>query len=259
MSKRISFLITHYNRPTQLYRCLETIQDIRTSDDEIIVSDDGSSEESIEKIKNFSFDRLVTSSHNTGLASNINRGINACNGEYILYCQEDFVLQKGLVNQIKYFMDILDSGKLDMVRLKTYLTFPEYKNVNSNIDELPLFTLKNFFKNCHRYSDHPFIVKNVFFDRFGYYMENTSGGYGETEFAIRLNSMRCKIGLSRKSLAFVQSDNISMMDLESVTPRKKRKGNKKLIRFIRSLRLHLEWLLYGYHKRGLLTYKNYRN
>ena len=94
--KLISILITHYNRPLDLLKCLNAIKEINLNNYETVVSDDGSEKENIDLLKQYKIDKLLLSETNKGLAANINKGIKACNGEYILYCQEDFVLKKEL-------------------------------------------------------------------------------------------------------------------------------------------------------------------
>ncbi|MFV8339761.1 glycosyltransferase family 2 protein [Flavobacterium sp. LB3P21] len=89
--KQISFLITHYNRPDDLLQCLTAIKSLNVSNSEIVVCDDASQEEHLKTIQDYEIDQLIVSKTNQGLAANINKGVNACKGEYIIYCQEDFL------------------------------------------------------------------------------------------------------------------------------------------------------------------------
>ena len=85
----ISFLITHYNRPKSLALCIESINSLNLkSDYEIIVSDDCSEKSNIELLSKLRIDKLVLSPTNTGLSSNINRGLKECIGDFIAYIQE---------------------------------------------------------------------------------------------------------------------------------------------------------------------------
>src|SRR5690606_7210222 len=123
---------------------------------------------------------------NSGLASNLNRGLKACSGDYILYCQEDFLLKKSLKNIFEECFKILDTGKLDMIRLTANYKFNKLSDVSENVSKIPKFSINNFYINTFRYSDNPFITKPSFFNKYGYYLDKTSGAYGETEYAIRL-------------------------------------------------------------------------
>ena len=102
---KISFLITHYNRPDDLFECISSIRKLEIANSEIIVSDDASKKECIEIIQQFKVDQLLLSNSNEGLAANINRGIKACSGEYIIYCQEDFVLDSRVSFLINDFIE----------------------------------------------------------------------------------------------------------------------------------------------------------
>jgi glycosyltransferase involved in cell wall biosynthesis len=105
--KQISFLITHYNRPAALKSCIESIKNLSLSNYEIVVSDDASAPEIQQIIQEFFIDTVVIAAENLGLGANLNKGIRACKGEYILYCQEDFVLNSDfkiiLPNVWKYY------------------------------------------------------------------------------------------------------------------------------------------------------------
>lgn len=74
----ISILITHYNRIEALFKCLDAFDSLNLEDIEVIVSDDCSVPAIIEQLKVLKIDQLVLSKKNTGLASNLNRGLKAC-------------------------------------------------------------------------------------------------------------------------------------------------------------------------------------
>ncbi len=252
----ISILITHYNRPLELLKCLEAIKKSNLDDYEIVVSDDKSEDENIKKIQKYDIDKLVLSTKNQGLAANINKGIKACEGEYIIYCQEDFLIQQKLKNVLPEFLKILDKNQVDMIRFTSYFKFNKLIKLSDDISLIPKFSFYNFSQNYYQYSDHPFLVKKKFYNSFGRYLENTSGDYGETEYAIRIFKSKAKIAITTEKYV------LSILGSESVIDRKKRKTDFKLkkswIKFGRSIRLYFEWIFYNKNKRGLITYKNLR-
>jgi|TARA_R100000479_G_scaffold33554_3_gene14187 glycosyltransferase involved in cell wall biosynthesis len=256
----ISILITHYNRPKALEQCVASFLAFKRGalPIEIIVTDDGSKKYVQDAIKKLPIDTLVTSEVNKGLTSNLNTGIKNCSGNYILYCQEDFIPKPELKALLPEMLEVLDSGKADMIRLKANYTFPKLNYLSDTIKLIPKFSWKNFYYNTFQYSDNPFITTKDFFDNYGYYLENTSGPYGENEYAIRIMKSKAKIAIVNKYL-FKNVENVaSVIQLEGI--RKKRKILKKLRlhKLIRALRLHLEFLLYNPKKRVLLTIKNKR-
>jgi glycosyltransferase involved in cell wall biosynthesis len=254
----ISFLITHYNRPDDLLQCISGIQNLKVSNYKIVVSDDFSTEENLKSIENYAIDTLILAPKNLGLAANINKGIKACEGEYIVYCQEDFILDANVRTTLPECMDLLKSNKVDMVRFTSNVEFNKLLPLTQVVDLIPKFSFKNFQTNYYQYSDHPFIVNKFFYETYGYYLENTSGRYGETEYAIRILKSKAKIGITKKVFASIVEGSISVLANESGKKNKKVKLFKPILKVARAFRLYTECLLYNNTKRGLLTYKNFR-
>ena len=253
----ISILTTHYNRSEALVLCLKAIEEVHLDVDyEIVVSDDGSDQEHLDTIKTLNIDTLVLSNKNEGLASNLNKGIKACKGKYILYVQEDFLMLPEFKNVLKEGLELLDAHILDMIRYRSNYRFKKLQACTENISKIPKFSLKNFHINTFQYSDHPFLTTPSFFDTVGYYLDNTSVGYGETEFAIRILKSNARIGISKRNY-FNNIEGVSST-VYSSDMRQRRGIKKRLWRFVRAVRQHLEWLLYNPEKRGLFTYTNRR-
>lgn len=254
----ISFLITHYNRPDDLLKCINAIKNLGIKSSEIVVSDDGSEAETINKINTYNIDTLIISKENKGLAANINKGIAACKGKYILYCQEDFMLSTELNNVLPECIELLENNRADMVRFTSNFSFNFLVKLSDAISLIPKFSFKNFTQNYYQYSDHPFITKKSFFDRFGYYLENTSGRYGETEYGIRICNTNAKIAITNQTLAFNVEGSQSILIHEFKPKKSKIVFNKSVLKLARAFRLYFEWFFYNKTKRGLITYKNAR-
>jgi glycosyltransferase involved in cell wall biosynthesis len=256
--KQISFLITHYNRPDDLLKCLKAIKNLNISDSEIVVCDDASQCQHLETIEGYEVDQLIVAKTNQGLAANINSGIEACQGEYIVYCQEDFVLDLQIRNFLPECLELLDSRKADMIRFTSNSPFNKLIALTDAVSLIPKFSFQNFLMNYYQYSDHPFITKKSFYRRYGNYLENTSGRYGETEYAIRILKSNAKIGITNQRLSSIIEGSQSVLVNESIAANKEYTLNKKWVKIARAFRLYLELLLYNRSKRGLITYKNFR-
>ena len=253
----VSFLITHYNRPSDLLKCVEAIKRINLDSYEIVVSDDCSSADNIKLFQNVDVDKIIYTEKNQGLASNINKGLKACQGKYIIYCQEDFLLNPEIINVLQECVELLDEGKADMVRFRANYEFKKLIRLTKNVNLIPKFSFRNILVNSFQYSDNPFITTKEFFRRYGYYMDGTSGDFGETEYATRIFKSNAKI-------AIVPNQYVcSVLGSNSVIDREKTKGRrfygKFLRQIIRAFRLHFECAFYNDKTRGLLTYRNYRN
>jgi glycosyltransferase involved in cell wall biosynthesis len=255
---QISFLITHYNRPVDLLKCLEAIKNLKVLDSEIVVCDDASHEEHFKTIQYYQIDQLIGSKINQGLAANINTGIQACQGEYIVYCQEDFLLAPQISSLLPECLDLLKREKVDMIRFTSNFTFNKLIPLTATISLIPKFSFQNFLQNYYQYSDHPFVTRKSFYHKYGTYFENTSGRYGETEYAIRILKSNAKIGIANQILASTIDGSQSVLVNESIAANKEYKLNKKWIKIARAFRLYLELMLYDTSKRGLITYKNFR-
>lgn len=253
----LSVLITHYNRPEALAICIAAIRKLEFSVPiELVVSDDGSKPEHVKELHKLAIDTLVTTPTNKGLASNLNRGIKACKGNYIMYVQEDFIIKPEILQVLSESMSLLDSNTLDMVRFRANYVFNHLIPLTAHINKIPKFSFRNFNINTFQYSDNPFLTTPAFFERLDYFLENTSGPYGETEFAIRVLNSKAKIGIADKNYFGANAESSSVMITKPV---KKDLGFKrKLKRLARALRQHLEWLLYQPKNRRLYTYKNER-
>ncbi len=256
----ISILITHFNRIESLEKCLKAFEKIDFSNFkiEIVVSDDGSEIKIQEQLKALKIDTLVLSERNEGLASNLNKGINACKGNYILYCQEDFLPQVELSSYMPQIVETLDSGKAEMIRLQANYVFPKLLPLSEEIKLIPKFSWKNYYYNTFQYSDNPFITTRSFFDKYGYFLENTCGAYGENEYAIRIMNSNAKIAIVNKYPFKAIKEVASVMDMQQ--KKRKRKFLRKIgiHKFIRASRLHLEYIFYNRKKRKLLTIENKR-
>lgn len=252
----ISFLITHYNRPKQLKKCINAIRALNYNDFEIVVSDDFSNAEIINEIKDYPIHTLVTAKKNNGLAANINKGIKACKGEFILYCQEDFLLKQKLSAVLDECKVNILNGYCDMIRFNSRIAFKNLSKISDNISLIPKFSFANFLYNHNQYSDNPFITTKSFFTNYGFYLENTSGDYGETEYATRIFKSKAKIGLT--NIYYVSYGQNSMSVIDRNKKNKRIITNKKIRRLARALRLYLEYFVYNKQQRGLLTYKNFR-
>jgi glycosyltransferase involved in cell wall biosynthesis len=254
----VSILITHYNRFDALKKCVEAFQDLNIENVEIVVADDSSDRITQHKLKGLKIDLLLLSEKNQGLASNLNKGIKACEGNFILYCQEDFIPKSPLEDYIAEAMYLIDNNIADMCRLKANYKFPFLKALSSNFSLIPKFSWKNFYYNTFQYSDHPFIAKKVFFENYGYYLEGVSGDYGENEFAIRIMKSKAKIAIAKKYVFSSNKESKSVIKNEKKIRKRKIIKRLKIHKVLRAIRLHFEFLMYSNSKRKLYTIKNYR-
>ncbi|RYY34904.1 MAG: glycosyltransferase family 2 protein [Sphingobacteriaceae bacterium] len=194
MFDTITLLVTHYNRSQSLQRLLDAFVKQEVYFGDIVVSDDGSRPEHLERLKQleeiYNF-RLVTTPKNRGLGNNINKGQDAVQTNYTLYVQEDFDPYPGFAERLKDALDIMDERKdMDMVRFYAYFKYPHLKPFRNGFSEMKFSLFYPGYRKFHMYSDHPHLRRTSFFHKFGRYAEGLKGD--RTEFLMAISFIKHK-------------------------------------------------------------------
>lgn len=192
----ISLLITHYNRPESLERLLQSFRELACNFGEIIVSDDGSKPENLDKVKllgeRYDF-TLVSTPVNKGLGNNINKGQRAVQKAYTLYVQEDFVPTNAFPAKLKESLEYMDSDKdLDLIRFYSYQLFPFLKPIGNGFSQM-LFNPYSFldtYNKFYMYSDHPHLRRSSFLEKFGPYKEGVN--VEQAEYSMMMSFLKKK-------------------------------------------------------------------
>lgn len=186
--KEVTLLITHYNRSLSLENLLKAFKRLKCSFEDIVVSDDASKPEHLERIrllqKDFSF-RLITSPDNGGLGHNLNKGQDAVQTPYTLYIQEDFEPQDEFPSKLKYSLEEMNKRQdIDIVRYYSYLKYPYLKPYEEGFSEMYIYPFARNYKKIYYYSDHPHLRRSSFFQKFGRYSEGIIGDKCEYKMCI---------------------------------------------------------------------------
>lgn len=106
MSKT-TVVIPNYNGIKYIGACLDSLKsamsDSYTFD--IIVVDNGSTDGSLETLKNYSDVKVIELGENTGFAYAVNRGIEASESDYVLLLNNDIVVEPDMVIKLEQAMD----------------------------------------------------------------------------------------------------------------------------------------------------------
>lgn len=252
----VSLLITHYNRSASLRRLLTTYQEMGCEFGEIVVSDDCSKTDHLEKLKSMQseFDfQLISTPDNKGLGNNINKGQDAVTKKYTLYVQEDFVPLEGFKSHFSDALQLMEeNAKIDVARFYGYFHHPLRKAFKKGFDMIQFkFWYPGYMKfNC--YSDHPHLRKSNFFEKFGRYKEGVNGDI--TEYNMMLSFIKNKgvaIVFEKLNEMFEQMNNAD--EPSTATFRQDWKLSKNIA--IRAMRkIYLQYKAIKYHK-DLLKYR----
>lgn len=134
MTPLISIVIPNWNGKHLLEKCLTSINNLVYDNFEVIIVDNGSSDDSIEYISsNFPKIRLVPLASNTGFAHAVNVGIKACKGEYIALLNNDTEVDRYWLSEL--VKPFLQSQEIGIVASKL-LNFYDRARIDSAGDVL---------------------------------------------------------------------------------------------------------------------------
>lgn len=190
----VTLLITHYNRSSSLEHLLFTYKSIGCSFGDIVVSDDGSREEHLSKLKAVQAQipfRLITTKKNGGLGNNINKGQDAVTTPYTLYVQEDFEPAADFGTHFTDAMQLMEQRpELDIVRFYAYFKYPYLEPAEKEFAEMIFRITLPGYKKFYCYSDHPHVRRSNFLQKFGRYTEGVKGDV--TEYRMMLSFLQHK-------------------------------------------------------------------
>lgn len=95
---KFSIIIPVYNVEEYIIKCIESVLNQTYKDYEIIVVNDGTKDQSIEKIKDFPV--KIINQENQGLSEARNTGIKNAKGEYLIFLDSDDYINKELLQKV---------------------------------------------------------------------------------------------------------------------------------------------------------------
>lgn len=123
----ISVIVTAYNVAQYIGRCLQSILEQDLSDFELIIINDGSTDDTqhiIQKHAGTDSRVKIIAQENSGVSSARNRGIRLAQGDYILHIDGDDWLDK---NALKKLQEIAIKFKPDIIVTDFYMNYPDGK------------------------------------------------------------------------------------------------------------------------------------
>ena len=103
----VSIIIPNYNGGDLLYNCINSIyKNISIKDFEIIVVDNGSTDNSINRVKsNFQNVEIISSNSNLGYSGGCNLGATHASGKYLLFLNNDTEHSNEWIEKLVHFLD----------------------------------------------------------------------------------------------------------------------------------------------------------
>lgn len=202
MTPVVSVLITHLDRPDVLERCVTRLQAALAGvAHEIVVADDHSTPEVVERLRSIGGIRLLTSERRLGLGANQNRAIDAATAEHLLVVQDDHEVARDTPDFLLDGIAVLDAAP-DIALLRYEVSGIRAREVRRvagrDVEILDSRLRVNRRRALDVYSDWPHLVRRRFHaEDAGRYLEGRSMGVTELEFAFRVHAKDLTVGVLR--------------------------------------------------------------
>ena len=207
----LSVIIPTMNRQEAVLRCVESVLDSEYTDIEVIVVDNASDDGVCDDLKFYKDKNLqiICSDKNLGAGGGRNLGAASANGEYLLFLDDDNVVEMHMISNLVNFLSNNSDKYVMAGPIMLYLSDPNiiwmrYVRIN-------MFTSQAVAEGCgKKYTTNKtisetgllpncFIVRKKDFEKVGVFDEKYLVMYEEADIAHRLKS------LSNKKIAVVQN------------------------------------------------------
>lgn len=191
----VSVALATYNGANYIQRQLESVLVNLSPSDEIIVSDDGSSDDTVAIIQSFNDERIkIIEGPHEGLVMNFANAIRQCSGDYIFLCDQDDYWYSNKVNSVLKAFEEHDVSLIEhncrVLDDEQQILYPDFfkhrkvrtgflKNIMRNTYHGCLIAFKSELKN----SLEPYPTKGCLHDQWiGLMAEKHGGCYFLDEF-----------------------------------------------------------------------------
>lgn len=173
---KFSIIVPVYNTEKYLKRCLDSIRNQTFKNYEVIIVNDGSTDNSSDIISKYPF--KIINQKNQGLSMARNNGVKESSGEYLIFLDSDDYIEKDLLREINNSL----SNNPDLVRYQIKEVFDDKSDVNyeeesfenkDGVEAFKLITKYHFVENAWAYAiKREFYLKEKFSFKKGTYHED---------------------------------------------------------------------------------------
>ena len=173
---KFSIIVPVYNTEKYVKRCLYSIKSQSFKDYEVIIVNDGSTDNSSDIISKYSY--KVINQENQGLSMARNNGVKEASGDYLIFLDSDDYIEKDLLEEINNSL----SNNPDLVRYQIKEVFDNKDNINyeetpfdnkNGVEAFKLITNYHFVENAWAYAiKREFYLKEKFSFKKGTYHED---------------------------------------------------------------------------------------
>ncbi|MEE9170187.1 MAG: glycosyltransferase [bacterium] len=197
--KLTSIIILAFNGAEQTKRCLASIEAFTTQPHEVIIVDNGSTDETPELLRKYKTShgnvRVITNPENLGFAPGNNQGISAASGEYVLLLNNDTVVTDGWLDGLLKAVNLHpEIGLAGPMTNYVFSSLQKVEEVNYSSEE-ELQTFAREFKEGNRGSHvvtteklvgFCLLIKRAVINKIGLLDENFGiGNFEDDDFCLR--------------------------------------------------------------------------
>lgn len=129
---KVSVIILAYNVSKFIEKCIDSVLRQTLREIEVIIINDGSTDDTAQKIQNFHDERVtIVNKENGGVSSSRNEGIKRANGEYIFQLDGDDWIEEDLLHEM---YEIAKKGNLDVLISTQYMEDYQTNIIKKSID-----------------------------------------------------------------------------------------------------------------------------
>ena len=174
----ISIIVPVFNSEKYLKKCIESVKNQEFKDWELILIDDGSTDDSFRICKEYTSDPRIKVKHidNNGVSNARNEGLKLVSGDYVFFLDSDDYIDKNCLN---WCAKIINQYKVDIVKFNYYKKLKNIKLKNNQYTIATNRIIKKaeykelIYKNAFKTDDlcnvcgaifSSKVISNIFFD-----------------------------------------------------------------------------------------------
>lgn len=131
--KKVSIIVPVYNGQDFINRCLNSLINQTYSNVEIIVINDGSTDNSLDLLKKYNDKIILINKENSGVSDSRNLGLEKASGDYIMFCDIDDWYEKITVEKA-----VCEIGNYDLLKYRETRVFSDGSSIKRKENLAPM-------------------------------------------------------------------------------------------------------------------------
>lgn len=135
--KKISIIVPTYNNEKYLVRCLDSLFNQDYKDIEVVVVNDGSSDDSLKILNQYNdkySNMLLINQENSGVSTARNNGIKAATGEYLMFVDGDDWIELDMISSMMKYMENYNADVVKCGYIKDDLVNPKIVKIVNKLE-----------------------------------------------------------------------------------------------------------------------------